>query len=57
MMISDAIVHGAVILAGIVAYVVLTALGDDGNPVLAAAFAWAGGAGTQAALPKRTGGV
>lgn len=45
-----AILHAGVIGVGIVGYVVLTATGHDGNAVLAAALAWAGGAGVEKAI-------
>jgi hypothetical protein len=38
------IVHAVVVVAGLVAYVVLTATGHDGDLALASALAWAGGA-------------
>lgn len=39
------ILHSAVLIVGIIAYVVLTALGHDGNTVLSATLGYAGGAG------------
>lgn len=56
-MFSEAVLHTVIVLAGIICYVVLTVHGDDGNPVLAASLAWAGGAGTQAAVAKKNGGA
>lgn len=44
------LLHGVVVLAGVVAYTVLTALGHDGNIVLASTLAWAGGGAVQAKL-------
>lgn len=45
-----ALVHAVVVVAGIAGYVALTATGHDGNPVLAAALAWAGGASVDRAV-------
>lgn len=47
---STTLIHAGVVLVGIVAYTVLTALGHDGNPVLTAAIAWGGAAVTDRAI-------
>lgn len=50
---TETLVHAGIVALGIVAYVILTAVGKDGNPVLAAALAWGSGAAAQAGLTKR----
>lgn len=42
---NETLAHTVIILAGVIGYIVLTALGVDGNPVLAACLGYAGGAG------------
>lgn len=47
---SSTLIHAFIVLAGIVAYTVLTAIGHDGNPVLTASIAWGGAAVTDRAI-------
>ena len=51
--VTEGLVHGAVVCIGLIVYGVLTALGKDGNPALAAALAWGSGAAAQAGLSKQ----
>lgn len=45
---TPALIHSVVAIAGIIAYIVLTLTGHDGNEVLVASLAYGGGAAIQA---------
>lgn len=46
---NEAILHSLLVIVGIVAYVILTSTGHDGNAVLTAVLGYAGGAGVSKA--------
>ena len=47
------VVHAGIVAIGIAGYVILTATGHDGNPVLTAALAWGGAAATEHAIDAK----
>lgn len=47
------VVHAAIVAIGLAGYVILTATGHDGNPVLTAALAWGGAAATEHAIEAK----
>ena len=49
---ADTILHSVLIVVGVTAYVILTALGHDGNAVLTAVLGYAGGAGVSKVTEK-----
>src|SRR5205814_1807976 len=51
--VNAVLVHAGVAIAAIVAYTVLTALGHDGDVVLAAGLAYGSGAGIQRAVGSK----
>lgn len=53
---TDTILHSLLLVVGVAAYVILTALGHDGNAVLTAVLGYAGGAGVaKATATTKTG--